>query len=131
MFLEELELLLGGTASLEQLAKGLKPNGSVAQGDLTGLVDRISRIAVGQAEQTYQDPNPGDAPCLQHHTGPALRMRTDQGGSLQQPGHALLHLGDFARMEVLLLGLEGPGLDLNMDGDLLHLAVEDANRRTL
>jgi len=83
MFVEELELLLGGAASLEQLAQGLEPNGPVTQGDLTGFLDGLSGIAMSQAQQTHQDPHAGDAACLQHQTGPSLGLRADQSGSLQ------------------------------------------------
>jgi hypothetical protein len=131
MFIEELELLLGGTASFEQFAKRPQSNGPVTQGNLTGFIDGISGITVSQTEQAHQHPNPANAPCLQHYTGPALRMSADQGGSLQQPGRTLLYFGDLARMDVLLLGLESSGLDLDVDSDLLHLAVEDANHVTI
>jgi hypothetical protein len=35
------------------------------------------------------------------------------------------HLGDLLGMQVLMLRLEGPRLDLDVNGNGLHLAVED------
>jgi hypothetical protein len=131
MFIEELELLLAATTSFEQLADGLEPNGPVAQSNLTRLIDRISRIAVSQAQQAHQYPNPGNAACFQDQAGPALRMHAEQSRPLQQPGRALFHLGDLARMDMLLLRLEGAGLNLDVEDDLFHLAVEDPHQVTI
>ena len=46
VFLHEFQLLLLGSMALDQLADVLQPIGSVAQRNLTGLVDQRARLAV-------------------------------------------------------------------------------------
>lgn len=121
---EELELFLLGATPLEQLANRLEPNRPVGQGNFTGAIHLVSGVLVGQTEQADQHSNALDAPDLQHVAGPLFGVRAHQGRPSQQGDRSLLDLRDLLGVQVLILRLEGPRLDLDMNRDRLHLAVE-------
>src|SRR5205807_1384213 len=108
---------------------GAQPIGSVRSGDFTGFVQVPGRMLLGQAEEALHDTHAFDAAGLENGLGPAGGTAADRRpGAIEHPGGPVLDGTDLLGDDVPRIGAEAPRLGSDMDGNLLHLSVEEPHR---
>ena len=128
VFLHELELILPGTPPLDQLADHAEPVGAVRLREFAGGLDLLVFMTIRQAQQPLKNAGAFDAAIVQHGFGPTLAVRTEQRRTAERPGDSTFDAADLLRGDVLVLRAEPSRLLLDVEGDLLHARVEQANR---
>ncbi len=128
VFLHELELILPRTAPLDQLTDHPKSIGAVRLREFAGLLDLLVLMAIRQAQSPLKDAGAFDTAIVQHGFGPALAVGTEQRGAAELPSDSTFDAADLLGGDVLVLRAEPSRLLLDVEGDLLHAPVEQANR---
>ena len=92
MFVDKLQFLLPGAASLDQSPDCLESKGIVCKSDLTGLVDAVTVVMVGKIQQSYENAYTRDTSCFEHGLCPFVCIGSNQRSFAKHPDSAFFNL---------------------------------------
>ena len=77
MVVDEVELLLLGSLTLEQLAEDSQAEGPMGKGRLASFFQGAARVVIGKAQKPLEHANPCNSAVFEHRFSPTRRVRTN------------------------------------------------------
>jgi hypothetical protein len=112
---------------LQQMPKGTQVVAALLDSHLTDLFQLPIRMAMRQRDKADEDPHARNASFRQHRLCPEMAPRTDEPGSPKMILGSPFHAADFLFVDMNGIGAEASRFELAVNGDLFHLAIEDAD----
>jgi hypothetical protein len=115
------------TRFLQKMSKRSQVITTLLDRNLADLFQLLIRIMMCERNKADEHPHARNAPFRQHRLCPEVAPRTDEPGSPKMIFRSPFHAGDLFLRNMLRIGAEASRFELAVNGDLFHLAIEDAD----